>query len=697
MKYLFYPFLLFFIQSFGQDSLITLENIFQKNIFKTSPPSNLTFINSGKNYLKYQDSIVSIYNTESNTLINSINVHAIFDDFITDDNLNYFILKYNTEQIYRYSTKSKCILFNKKNDYNQRLDDTLIEHVNLSPKNKFISYIKNNNLFIYDLNTLITEQITYDGELNKIINGKSDWVYEEELNLLKAYWWNESSNKIAYLKFDESEVSNHTLQYFNKTSKTENYTYKYPLAGENGSKVSIWIYDVASKKHSKITTNTDFCYLPRLFWKNDSTIIYYQLNRFQNDFKIIEANTNLSQIIYQETSNTYLELDNEIIFNSPNLYFTTDKSGYKHIIEFNIYTKKYKQITRGQWDVSEISGITKNFIIYKSNESKTENQLVYLFNLKSKKSTSIYKSGFDQINNISENYILLTHSTLTTEPINVKVNLQKLNIDTLNKTTNPNIHKLTQSVITKFENYAFSNYKIQTLQIRTKDTTSKPNGLLVYQYSGPGFQAALNQWKYSYMAWFCYLAQKGIHVLIIDPRGSGGKGKDFQKCTYLNLGQIESHDIYETTKAYAKKYFIDTTQITIFGWSFGGYTSLMCSKNYSLLFKKAIAVAPVTDWTLYDNIYTERYMQTPLTNKIGYLNSSILTNTEQINNNILLIHGTADDNVHISNSYQLQNKLMLLNKKLDFEVFADKNHGIYGGNTRYYLFKKISDFIVNAK
>lgn len=404
---------------------------------------------------------------------------------------------------------------------------------------------------------------------------------------------------------------------------------------------------------------------------------------------IYTAQNNKIEKIYTENNDTYIEIDNDCFLNSENLFFTSDKSGLKQIYQLDLKSNKHFQVTNDSFPINEIVGLNNEYLYFITHKFGAENKTLAALNLKTKKIKHINLIGQNNVYAISNEYLQVTNSTINS-PTNSYIyskNLKQI------KTHVNNSEKNTIKSNAKFEFVEHNFAKNPTLFYES--TKPNANKLMVYQYSGPGSQSATNSWKHKDVLWFKYLNSKGVHVLIVDPRGTGGQNAQYQKCTYANLGEIETKDIYETTKYYAKKYHIDSTQISIFGWSFGGYISLLSACNYPNFWKKCISVAPVTDWKLYDNIYTERYMQTPQKNPTGYKKSSVLENCKNINSEIFLIHGTADDNVHVNNSYLLYNKMLSMNKLIKFDTYPDKNHGIYGGNTRYLLYKKISEFILS--
>jgi dipeptidyl-peptidase 4 len=676
----------------SQGTNLNLEDIFLNNKYKTNPPPKLNFINDGQQYYQTSNNYIYIYNTETAAKTDSINLNIglrSIDDAILDPVNETVLLSTNTNQIYRHSTTATYFLYYYKTKETILVDSATISNVVINKNN--IAFTKNNNIYIFNVKSKKTKQITNDGERNKIINGHSDWVYEEEFTIDKTYFWNNSGTKIAYLKFDESNVKSYDLQIWGDSTYPTIYSYKYPKAGENPSVVSVWTYDLNTGITDSVSISQN-SYIPRLGWINDKSIFYYTLNRPQNKLCVYKYSNKVNTLLYSENSDTYIELDDECFHSNSNLYFTSSKSGFRHVYSINFDSKIVTQLTKGNWEVDKINSLETNCLYFTHNNGDEFKKNVSAIIFKNEKTITLNAKLSCNFQYSSNKYFAVTSSGLKTAPVTHLYDHQFKFIRTLGN-NNVNIQYLEKIDIVK-NKLDLGGYHINYILLKDSAKSEKNNKLLIYQYSGPGYQLALDEWKGQYMFWFKYLLENGYSVAIVDPRGSGGKGVSHQRCTYKQLGVLASEDFSKFATNICKTEKFDSNKVSIFGWSFGGYMAALCASRFSGKFEKAVSVAPVTNWKLYDNIYTERYMLTPKENPNGYDTSSVLKYANMMNSKLLLIHGTADDNVHIQNSYLLTTKLNQLCKSHQFSVFPDKNHGIYGGSTRYQLFKQVSEFLL---
>ncbi|MDB2362637.1 S9 family peptidase, partial [Flavobacteriales bacterium] len=610
-----------------------------------------------------------------------------------------------TESIYRYSSKSKYFVYDLLTREVDTLKSEKVMYATFSPKGDKVAYVFHNNLFIKDLKSKNTTQITFDGEVNKIINGASDWVYEEEFGLVKAFQWSPGGEQLAYYKFDESNVKEFSMDMFKNELYPSQYEFKYPKAGEENSKVSIHLFELRSQKTNTITFKKNYEYLPRMGWTKNKDILFVSaMNRHQNelDFILCNTSTNNSRVLFTETDKYYIDIHDNTTFTEDknHMIWTSEKSGFKHIYYINLENGKWKQITNGDWEVTKFHGMDteKNRVFYTSNEEGTIHRGLYSIGInrddKIKLSSKIGTHNSTFSNGMK--YYSNTYSTAYTPPYISLHNSNGKKIRVLEDNAEL-ITTMSEFNLSDKEFFSFKtseDVQLNGWMIKPSDfDASKKYPVFMFLYGGPGSQQVLNSWGWFNYFWHQHLAQKGYIVACIDNRGTGGRGAEFKKLTYQQLGKYETIDQIEANKYLANLDYVDKDRIGIQGWSYGGYLSSLAITKGADYFKMAIAVAPVTNWRYYDNIYTERYMRTPQENPEGYDENSPINHVEKLRGKYLLIHGSADDNVHVQNTYEMISALVKANKQFDLFIYPDKNHGIYGGNTRLHLYKKMTNFI----
>ncbi|MDR0421361.1 MAG: S9 family peptidase, partial [Prevotellaceae bacterium] len=539
---------------------------------------------------------------------------------------------------------------------------------------------------------------------NEIINGHADWVYEEEYELTQAFEWSPDSKKIAFYRFDESHVKEYNMNRFDNELYPKNQSFKYPKAGEENSIVNIFVYDISTNKTTKMNTgNETNQYIARIKWnKNKLSII--RLNRKQNHLDVLLANieNGETQTIYSDTEEYYIErVDDKFLTflsNGNEFLIMNERDGYMHLYRYSIDGKLINQITKGNWEITEFIGCneTQNVIYYISCESSPLQRELYSINLDgSNKKKLSAQNGTNSVvfGNGFKYYINFFSDTDTPILVTLHSNDGKL-LRTLEDNSKLrelikeyNIAKREFFQFETGENITLNGYIIKPVNF----DESKKYPVLMTQYSGPGSQEVRNSFK---IDWEQVLAAKGYIVVCVDGRGTGGRGEYFRKQTYGQLGKYEVIDQIETAKYISKLPYIDAKRIGIWGWSFGGFMSLNCILHAYELFKLAIAVAPVTNWRFYDSIYTELYNGLPQENPDGYDDNSPITYADRLRGKLLIIHGTADDNVHIQNTYEMAAKLIAAGKQFDMMIYPDKNHSIYGGITRFQLFTKKLNYII---
>jgi dipeptidyl-peptidase-4 len=639
------------------------------------------------------------------TIVDSKDLNKLkyFESYEFNNDETKLILGVDIQPIYRRSTLGIFYVYDIASKSLELIDTNKIQEPTFSPDSKKVAYAKNNNLYIKNLETSKVEQITFDGKKNNVINGISDWVYEEEFEFVKAFKWSNNSKNIAYLRFDESEVPTFSMDIYGKTLYPTQQVFKYPKAGEKNAVVTLNIYNTSKNKSTKIDLG-NYEYIPRFKWTSeDNTLSVTTLNRHQNILNLffVNATNYTSRIILTETDDAYIDITNNLTFLKDNSFiWTSEKDGFNHIYHYNKYGKLIQQITKGNWEVTDFYGINENIktLYYQSTEDGSINRSIYSIRLNGKNKKLITKSTGTNNASFSKNkhYFINTFSDAKTPPIYTLYNKEGIKLkEVLNN----------DSLLRELKNYNLSTKEFFTLKTKNGEFNAwmiKPSNfdmhlkypLFMTQYSGPGSQSVSNRWNGANDYWYQLLAEKGYIIVCIDGRGTGFKGRDFKKVTYKELGKYEVQDQIEAAKVLGQKEFINQNEIGIWGWSYGGFMAANCILKGNDVFKMAIAVAPVTSWRFYDSIYTERYMQTPKENPSGYDDNSPINFAEFLKGKFLLVHGTADDNVHFQNTMQFSNALIEANKPFDEAIYPDRTHSIYRGkNTRLHLYNKMTKFI----
>ncbi len=719
MKFRLFVFYLFFVAfspSLIAKKPIDLESIFKENKFYPKMVSGLRSMTDGDHFtiLNQQNKIEKYRYSDGEFIETLISVNNIKDapfKYIDDYSFNFdesrVLLATEKEEIYRHSYRAWYFIYDLKSQQLIPLSQKGKQQLaSFSPDGNHIAFVYDNNLYYKNLTSLEEKAITHDGEKSKLIYGAPDWVYEEEFGFTKAYEWSPDGNKIAFYRFDESRVKQYALTFY-EGIYPEIYNYKYPKAGEDNSIVSILIYDLLSGNTivSNIGDNTDI-YIPRIKWTGDPGYLsIIRLNRLQNQMEILHINseTGKSQLILNENNKYYISEinDNSLVYlkNGEKFLFVSERSGWRHIYCCDFKYNEILQVSSGNYDIGEIISVNEvsNTIYYSSYESSPLRKDIYRVNIDGshKKKISI-KDGWNEAS-FSKNfkYVIFEHSRANQPFVFTLCTSDGKYIRTLED------NEYLQNILREYgfrkkEFFSFTN----TANIDLNGYMIKPPGfsrkktypVLIYVYGGPESQLVTD--KFSVRdSWFQMLAQMGYIIVCVDNRGTDNRGEEFRKMTYMQLGKLETEDQTELAKYLGSLPFVDKSRIGIFGWSYGGYMSLLCLFNGADIFKVAISVAPVTNWRYYDTIYTERFMRTPDENPSGYDNNSPVFMVDKMKGKLLLIHGMADDNVHMQNSAELIEKLVQSGKQFDMQFYPNKNHGIYGGNTSYHLYKKMTEFI----
>ena len=701
----------------AQTKKITLEDIWSRATFRPNGISTIRSMNDGEHYCVLTRTGIEKYSYKTGE---KVGVVCAFSDpmrkkvkplppiesyeFSPDEQK--ILLSAQFEPIYRHSGVSTYYLYNVADGSMQCLTQEGKQRLTtFSPDGKMVAYVRDNNLFIMALNSLKETPVTNDGKFNEIINGTTDWVYEEEFGITQGFYWSPDSKKIAFYRFDESHVKQYTMQMWGELYP-ENYTYKYPKAGEDNSVVDVLIYDVQSGKTLKLDVGSqNDQYMPRIQWtQNPNTLALMRMNRLQDKMELLLADATTGSIrnLYTEEDEAYVEVPETWMFlkDGKHMLLTSEKDGYNHIYLYDLNGRLVNQVTKGFYDVVSVCSVDEKagLVYYLSHESSPINKELYCIDFKGKKKKKLseqpgwYSASFSA----TSKYYISTFTDANTPPVYTLHTSNGKLLKTLQDNSDLRLrmqeygvgHKTFGTLTTELGSEL--NYYI----ILPPDFDStKKYPLFFYVYGGPGNQQVTNSYGYSDYYWFHMLAQHGYVVACFDGRGTGGHGARFKKMTYKNLGKMECEDAVGAARWFGKKPWIDETRIGIFGWSFGGYLSTLSILKGHDVFKSAIAVAPVITWRYYDNIYTERFLQRPQDNPRGYDDNSPLNFANLLEGNYLLVHGTGDDNVHFQNAVDMVNALEAADKQFEFRIYPNKNHSIYGGNTRLNLYKLMTDFI----
>ncbi|MGD9977443.1 MAG: S9 family peptidase [Bacteroidales bacterium] len=699
----------------GQKSKITLEDIFKRGTFRAKSVYGLTPMNNGDYYSAYNvkrqvakfkyatgDEVEVLFSPEEYPN-EDLKEFAGYKLSPAEDKM---LIETHYEPIYRHSYTSINYIFDiKAKTLTPLSKNGPQKNATFSPDGKWIAFVRDNNIFLVNPTTLEEIKITTDGLYNYIINGAADWVYEEEFSLTTGLQWSPDSKKLAFYRFDESSVKMFNMTKYEGNLYPENYTFKYPKAGETNSTVSIHVYDLNSRTTSKmdIGAETDQ-YIARIKWTADpNQLCMVRLNRLQNTVDILTANaTNgTSSILYTETNKYYIEEvdDNYPTFtpDGKNFVITSEQNGYKHIYFYGMDGKLNRQLTSGANEVTDVYGYdaSKKTVFYQAIDDSPLRKAIYSVSVNGGTPTKFsLQSGNNFANFSSEFKYCVLYNTSANSPLTVTLlNSKGKAVRTIEDNAKLK-ERLADYEMPSKEFFTFKTsegVELNGYMIKPFDfDPTKRYPVLMYQYSGPGSQSVLDNFS---VGWDEYLATLNYIVVCVDGRGTGGRGEAFKKMTYGQLGYYESTDQVEAAKYLQTLPYIDANRIGIWGWSYGGYMSSLCLFKGADVFRMAIAVAPVTNWRYYDSIYTERFMGLPRDNGLGYDNNSPINHVDKLKGNFLLVHGTADDNVHVQNSMELAEKLVQSGKQFDLMIYPDKNHGIRGGNTPMHLYTLLTKYV----
>ena len=704
-----------------------LEDLYMRPTFYAKSVRGMNSMKDGKTYASFEKGQLNIYNYKTGKLektlfgIADLTLHPDslpigLQNYELSENEDKMLCLTDMESIYRHSFHANYYVYDFNTKTLQPLSNNGKQRLaTFSPDATKVAFMRDNNLFIKDLKTGEEKQFTNDGLYNHIINGAPDWVYEEEFSFSQGFYWSPDSKKIAFMKFDESNVREFQMEEF-EGLYPEWYSFKYPKAGEDNSIVEIYVYDLESGKTVKMDTGkeTDI-YLPRIAWTKDANVLAIQrLNRHQNHLEILaaDATTGKSRVFYDDTNEYYIDITDDWHFleDGKRFLMTSERSGYNHIYLYNLDGTLVRQLTDGPWDVTKVYGFDGKEVYFQAAKNTPTDRQIYAVNLKGQMREVIGRVGTNNATFSNDFSYLINVNSSISQPRQFELYTNKGKLVRVLEDNHEFAEKLKtfnlgEKKLIKISDPAFvlpdgKQVDVDAWQILPPDfDPAKKYPVLIYVYGGPGHQTVNNSWADSDYWWMQLLAQHGIISVSINNRGSGAQGEVFKKMTYLQLGKYETEDMITLAKYMAKQSYVDADRIGIYGWSYGGFMAANGITKGADVISTAVSVAPVTNWRYYDNVYTERFMRTPQENPDGYDLNSPVHNTAMIKGNYLLCHGSGDDNVHYQNAMELIKAMISNGKQFDLMIYPNKNHGIYGGyeygsgECRMHLFNKIDNFL----
>ncbi|WP_286031821.1 S9 family peptidase [Phocaeicola coprophilus] len=643
-----------------------------------------------------------------------------FDDYILSPDEKLILIQTETKPIYRHSFTAVYYIYNVKNNKMEPLSNNGPQQVPLfSPDGNQIAFVRNNNIYLVKLLFGNSEsQVTKDGEYNHVLNGIPDWVYEEEFSFNRAFDFSADSKMIAYVRFDESAVPMFSFPWYKGLAPEKAsyatypgaYEYKYPKAGEVNSKVSVHTYDIKSHVTRKMDLQIDSDgYIPRIKFTSDpEKLAIMTLNRHQNRLDLYMANprSGLCKVAIRDEAEQYIKESaySNIKFYPEHIVMMSEKDGYNHLYLYTIAGNLVKQITKGQFEVTSFLGWDQkaNVFYYASNEGSPLRTAIYKIDGKGKKTKLSTRTGSNSaIFSTNQKYYINTFSNISTPTLITLNDNRGKELTTLldNSKLKAQTAQLNMPQKEFFTFRTSSGVELNGWMMKPANfNANKKYPVILHQYSGPGSQQVIDRWGIGSFGdgglFEAYMCDKGYIMVCVDGRGTGGRGAAFEKCTYLQLGVKEAEDQVETARYLGTLPYIDGKRIGIWGWSFGGYNTLMSMSDESGAFKAGVAIAAPSDWRFYDTVYTERFMRTPKENAEGYDAGSAIKRAPQLKGSLLLIHGTADDNVHYQNCAEYSEALVQAGIQFDMQVYTNRNHGIFGGKTREHLMNRVANFFI---
>jgi dipeptidyl-peptidase-4 len=707
---------------------LTLEAIFADDLLQQETVSSIRWMNDGRYYTAavredtaYYQHILRYDVTTGEAVDTLVDGRQLvprdapgtpalaYDNYALSPREDKVLFATELEPIYRRSRKAYYYVYDLTTGNFQPLaEGGKQSYATFSPDGRYVAYVRDNNLYYVALADGSVTAVTQDGKKNELIHGSTDWVYEEEFGFTKAFYWSPASDRLAFISFDESQVAEYNMQGWGDLYPRDG-RFKYPKAGEANSVIRVSVYHLADQQTVAVDLGDSAdIYVPRVQWTTDNaTLSVIRMNRLQNRLTILHANatTGNAEAVLTEESSTYIDINynNDLTYlgDGQHFVYTSERDGYKHIYFYTVGGELVRQITQGDWEVSELAAIDeeRQLMFYLSTEASPLERQLYSVNWQGKKKQRLSEEpGTHRVEFSPDARYYVDRYSSVRHPLVVELH-QAPSGKTI-RTLEDN-----QALQEAVAEYTWGTREAITVPVSDSVTLNgylikppdfdraKQYPLLMFVYGGPGSQLVTNQWMSDREGWFHVLAQRGYLVACVDNRGTGGRGRDFSHATYAQLGKLEVQDQIASAKYLGQLPYVDADRIGIWGWSYGGYLASLALFMGNEVFKAGIAVAPVTSWRFYDTVYTERYLQTPQLNAEGYDRYSPLSHADKLRGNFLLIHGTGDDNVHFQNAVMLQDALIAANKQFDSFYYPNRNHGIYGGNTRLHLFTMMTDFL----
>lgn len=710
-------------EAMGQQQKITLDDVLLNGTFSEWGIVRISSMSDGAHYSVLEDGTqISKYSYKTGQKVATIASVGQFGNpeiksitnYIFDGAESKILFYVDRQDIYRRSFTARYYVWDIASQKLTTVSDERRQQVaTFSPDGTKVAYVSDNNLYVKKLDNDTEMQVTTDGLFNHIINGIPDWVYEEEFGYNRAFCWSPDSKNLSWCRFDESAVPTFGFSVFagDAPKLSENqlypatYSYKYPKAGESNSIVTVWNYNIDNKQKTKIDVGPETDqYIPRITWSPAGKLVIFRLNRLQNHLEMLYADVTdgTTQVFYDEQNKWFIDEGefNSLTFNSDGsrFFFMSERDGWNHIYMYKSDGTLINQVTKGNWDVTDFIGYDeKNGIAYyQSAESAPINRDVYSIKTDGTQKTRLSKDEGtnNAVFSVGYRYYINIFSDANT-PTAYTLHSNDGKLLRVLEDNHELVSRMAEKPVCKKEFLTFSTpdgISLNAWMIKPVDFDSaKRYPVLMVQYSGPNSQQVLNEFS---IGWEQVLASNGYVVFCCDGRGTGARGEEFRKMTYLQLGKYELADQINGANYLKSLPFVDADRVGIWGWSFGGFMVLKCLTQGDGIFKAGIAVAPVTNWRYYDNIYTERFMRTPQENPDGYDSNSPITHASNLQGNLLLVHGSADDNVHWQNSAEMSEALVQANKQFEYFVYTNRNHGIRGGNTTYHLYTKKLNFLL---
>lgn len=720
-------FIMFPAWSQSEKKTISLEDIYKSRKFSSKGVYGIRTMKDGTHFTQVKNDSLNVYEYATGNYVKTIlkskqliipgdTVPLPVSSYEFSEDERSLLFSKDDEPIFRHSSKANYFMMDLASGKiiplfaksKQRL-------ATFSPDASKVAFVVDNNIYIRDIAMSLAEpadsgkavtQVTTDGKINEIINGATDWVYEEEFGFSQAMFWSPNSTSLAYYRFDESRVKEYQLTYYGELYP-EQSKYKYPKAGEDNSIVGIFMYDTKSAKTTTVDIGKEAdIYIPRIKWTSDPAILaLYRMNRHQNKLELIlaDASDGKSRTIWSEDNKSYIEItDNwDFLKNGKEFMISSERSGYNHLYLYSMNGEIIRQLTEGNWDVAKVCGIDEKTrkVYFTAGFSSPMNREVFSVSLDGGAPVQISEREGTNFPDFSANFSFYINrwSDINTPPTITVNNAEGKEVRLLqdNSKLKEVMSDYNFSKASFFTVLTDADINLNAWMLKPPDfDPAKKYPVLFTLYGGPGSQTVQNSWG-TVNSWNQFLAQKGIIVVSVDNRGTGARGEAFKNCTYLQLGKYETIDQINAAKYLDSLSFVDKERIGIWGWSFGGYMVLSCLTKGADYFKVGVAVAPVTNWKYYDNIYTERYMRTPKENNSGYEDNSPVNFAEKFKGKLLIVHGMADDNVHPQNSYDMISALVGANKMFEMQLYPNSNHGIYTGkNTSYHIWERMTDFLL---